>query len=278
MLVGLVALGVLRLPEVDSSDNRVAETYADDLLSLLPADTMLLMRSDENYTSVTYAQTVRGVRPDIVAIDVELLKLDAYVDLVGARNPDIQIPFAHYDGGVRTHLADLILNVIDARPVYVVGPMEEDLTARLDLLDEGLADRAMRNGEAADPLATLRADPGIFDRLHAPERAYPETTWEAAIAANYADVAFRTGVALQQLSPQSNAAEVEALYRAAIRISPTLASAYKNLGLLLQTNGGAADQIVSVWERYLELRPDDPEAGEIRATIERLRGAASPAP
>lgn len=278
IVVGLGGLAALRFPEIDESGNRVAEHYADDLLGTLPPDTLLLMRSDENYTSVTYAQEVRGVRPDVVAIDVELLKIASYVDLVEARHPEVDIPFPRYDGGIRRSLADIISLAIKARPVFVVGELEEDLSTRFDIVDHGLADRFLRDGDEPDRLAALRADPGLIGRLHPPDRAYPETTWEAAIAAWYADVAFQTGVALQELGPQPNSAVVERLYREAVRISPTIAGAYKNLGVLLQTNGGPPAEIIAAWERYLELRPDDPQAGAVRAAIDRLRAEASPAP
>lgn len=272
-LLGLAVLAVVRFPEVDQSQNRVAETYAGDVLASLPEDAVLLTRSDENYTSLLYAQDVNGARPDVIAIDTELLKLASYVDLIREEHPDIDVPFPRYDGGVRTHLGDLVQNVLGLRPVYLVGDMEEDLTERFDLLDEGLVERVLPNGDAPDPLAVLRADRTVLDRLHPPDRTWPPTTWEAAIAAHYADVAFKTGVALQQLGPQPDAADVEALYREAIRISPTLASAYKNLGLVLQANGGAPSEIIAAWSRYLELQPDDPEAAAIRATIQRLRGS-----
>jgi len=278
MIVALAALAVVRLPELDESGNRVAERYADDLLGPLPRNTLLLMRSDENYTSVTYAQEVRGFRRDVIAVDVELLKIPSYVDLVEARHPEVDVPFYQYDGGIHTFLADLIAGEIDLRPIFVTGEFEEDFGKRFDLLDQGLADQVLPDGQAPDRLAALRVDPGLGDRLHPPDRTYPETAWEAAIAAHYADVAFQTGVALQTPEPQTNAAEVERFYRDAIRISPTIAGAYKNLGVLLQANGGSPEEIISVWERYLELRPDDPQAGAIRSALERLRSGASPAP
>jgi hypothetical protein len=278
LLVGLGTIAAARLPDVDQSGNRVAEAYADDLLGGLPPDTLLLMRSDENYTSVTYAQQVRGIRPDVVAVDVELLKLADHVQLIEKRHPDIDIPFPRYDGGIRRSLADLITQELAVRPVFVVGKLEEDLGSRFDIVDHGLADQYLRNGEQPDKLAVLRADPGLFDRLHPQEGIWPESTWEAAIAANYADVAFQTGVALQELGPQPNADEVERLYRTAIRVSPTIAGAYKNLGVLLQTNGAPSEQIIPLWEAYLALNPEDPEAGVIQATIDRLRAEASPAP
>jgi tetratricopeptide (TPR) repeat protein len=61
------------------------------------------------------------------------------------------------------------------------------------------------------------------------------------------------------------------MYRTAIRVAPDLASAYKNLGLILRDNGGDPDEIVAVWTRFLELKPDDPEAGSIRAEVNRLQ-------
>src|SRR5262249_32742133 len=61
------------------SGDRVALHYAEDLLRPLAPNSLLLMRSDENFTSVDYAQLVAGYRKDVIAIDTELLKLSTYV-------------------------------------------------------------------------------------------------------------------------------------------------------------------------------------------------------
>jgi hypothetical protein len=269
--VAPLGLAAARIPDVNQDSNRLVSRYAMDLLDPLPPGALLLMRGDENYTTVLYAQEVVGMRPDVIALDTELLKLNGYVDQARLEHPDLVIPFSSYDGGRATTISDLIDRAIDSRPVFVVGQMQEDLARRFDLSVVGLASRVYPNGQVSYDLAGLRADPGQLDRLHVPDRAWPETTWEEAITAHYADLAFHTGVALQALGPQPDAAEVERFYRTAIRLNPWLPAAYKNLGILLQTNAGSPSEIVRVWEEYLQLNPGDPEAAAIRSQIERLK-------
>jgi hypothetical protein len=206
------------------------------------------------------------------------LKIESYVRLVERRHPGFDIPFKSYDGGQRISLATLITPLLGSTPVYTVGDLEEDLSTSFDLVNEGLVQKVEADGDAPDPLADLRADPHRIDELHPPARLYPPTTWEAAIAAHYADVPFKAGVALQQLGPQPDWKDVEALYRRAIAISPTLSSAYKNLGVLINTNAGPAADTIAAWTTYLELNPEDTEAPAIRAAIERLGGTPPPTP
>src|SRR5262249_60603501 len=71
------------------SGDRVALHYAEDLLLPLAPNSLLLMRSDEHFTSVDYAQLVAGYRKDVIAIDTELLKLSTYVDQVRREHPGI---------------------------------------------------------------------------------------------------------------------------------------------------------------------------------------------
>jgi tetratricopeptide (TPR) repeat protein len=65
------------------------------------------------------------------------------------------------------------------------------------------------------------------------------------------------------------------MYRTATREAPTLASAYKNLGLILRDNGGDPDEIVAAWRKFLELEPDDPQADAIRAELNRLESTGA---
>ena len=71
----------------DQSGNHIAENYAHDLLGGLPPNALLVMRGDENYTSVSYAQNVEHLRPDVVALDAELLKLPSYVEQMKREHP-----------------------------------------------------------------------------------------------------------------------------------------------------------------------------------------------
>ena len=68
-----------------------------------------------------------------------------------------------------------------------------------------------------------------------------------------------------------NAPLAEKMFRKAIPLSPNLASAYNDLGLLLRDNGGDPKETIALWERFLQLRPNDKDAGAIRAAIAQLK-------
>ena len=100
LLVVPVASAATHYSTEDQSGNRVDSNYAKDILDQLPPNALLLMRGDENYTSVAYAQFVEHQRPDVVALDTELLKLPAYVQQIHREHPDVHIVCAAVDRGL----------------------------------------------------------------------------------------------------------------------------------------------------------------------------------
>jgi tetratricopeptide (TPR) repeat protein len=265
-----VASAVVHHSRADQSDNRVALHYAEDLLGPLDRNALLIMRSDENYTSVAYAQFVAGFRRDIVALDAERLKQSSYVDQMRRQHPAIVIPFEFYDGGRTTELAQLVQANVAQRPVYYVGIMtEKKFASGFDDVKAGFAHQLRPKGTAADPYALLRRRAGLFASFHYPQRSYPSTSWEAAIATTYGAVAFDLGYALQ--SGGGNVHLAEKMLRTAISLVPDLPTPYKDLGLLLRDNGGKPSEIIALWEQFLRLAPNDGDAGAIRVEIARLK-------
>ena len=199
----------------------VAYDYGRDLLRPLAPNALLLMRSDENFTSVSYAQEVTKFRPDVVALDVELLKLPTYVAQMRREHPSIVIPFDSYDGGVATHLGDVVRANLAKRPVYAVGTMEEkNFAAGFQQLKDGFASRIVAKGTASDQYELLRRNAAQFAAYHFPKRSFPSRSWENVLAEYYAGVAFDLGYALQ--TARTNAPLAERMYRTAIRLTPTL--------------------------------------------------------
>lgn len=269
LLAAPVASAVVHHARADQSGNRVALHYAEDVLGPLERNALLIMRSDENYTSISYAQFVAGFRRDVVALDAERLKQSSYVDQVRRQHPAVVIPFESYDGGRTTELAQLIEANIAQRPVYYVGIMEEKhFTSGFDDVRAGFARRLVRKGTAPDAYALLRNRADRFASLHYPQRSYPKTSWEAVIARSYGGVAFDVGYALQ--TGGGNVPLAEKMLRTAIRLVPDLSSAYKDLGLLLHENGGDPQEVIALWRRVLRLAPNDADAGAIRTQIARL--------
>ena len=267
-----VAAAAVHYGTADQSDNYVGMHYAQDVLGPLAPNALLLMRGDENFTTVGYAQNVAHFRPDVAALDTELLKLPNYVAKKKRQYPGLVIPFESYDGGRTMSLNELVRANLGRRPVYYIGvPEEKQFGAPFDKVRVGLTRQLLTKGTAPKSEADLvRAAEG-FEQLHVPRRSYPSKSWEAAIGVDYGSVAFDLAYALQTAASRSNVELQEQLYRDAIRLVPNLASAYKNLGLVLQQNGGDAKEIVAVWSRFLELEPDAPQAAAIEAAVEQLQ-------
>ena len=269
------ASAVHHYPLDDQSGNHVAEGYAHDLLGPLPPDTLLLMRGDENLESVSYVQNVEHFRPDVIALDTELLKLRSYVTQARREHRSLLIPFASYDGGVDTSLNTLVADNIGKRPVFYIGTQVEPKFGRpFDQVIEGLSIRLEPKGSAPDEYAVLAKHPALYASFHFPPKAYPKSSWEGhAIAANYAYEAFDVAYAIEAGGTAAEVPLGEKLYATAIRLDPGLAQAYKDYGLMLSDHGGDPNQIIPLWQTYLRLNPHDPQAPAIRRVLNRLIAA-----
>lgn len=256
----------LHLESADQSDNRVAANYARDILEPLEFGALLLVRGDHNYFTLLYAQEVDGVRPDVVTAAVELLKLPGYAEQIDRENGDISIPFASYLPGSNS-LTEVVSANIDRLPVYHIGEMPEDLSTAFDELRAGLVKEFAPPGTEPDEYRLLTEDPTLVETLDLPADDYPETSWEHLISGHYANAVFDLGFALHADGRTEGVAD---LYREAIRLGE-IPSAYKNLGVLLRATGGSPEEIVRVFERFLELEPNDRDAPAIRTVIAELK-------
>ena len=270
VVVALVGtLAATRWDSMDQTSNRVAELYGRDILTDLEPGAILLTREDHNYTSLVYTQRVGGIRPDVIVLDTELLKLDSYVAEAVVRHPEIEIPFDLYvvDSG---SLTDLVEANLSERPVYVVGAPLEELQDRFVEIRAGLVRRVAPLG-TADEYEMLLADPDLVIGLHFPTSDYPEKSWERLITVHYANAAHSLGFAFHEPEPTANDGLVVEMYRRSIDLAGP-SEAYKNLGLFLWERDGDPEEIIDLWETYLDFDPDDPNTDDIRRAIDQLRG------
>jgi hypothetical protein len=272
LLIVPVASAADHYSSVDQSSNYVAQNYARDMLGLLPPNALLIMRGDENYTSVTYEQFVEHYRPDVVAVDTELLKLSSYVAQIRREHPDVLIPFTAYDGGINTSMNNLVSANLPHHPVFTVGDQAEKKFGKpFDQMDFGLVIQRLAKGTAPNKYAAIQADPTRLENLHYPTGHYDPESWEAgAIAPDYANAAFALAFAFDSNNRQDPQL-IERFYRLAIKLNPTESSAYKNLGLILYDTGGDPKEIISLWTTYLRLDPTDKQAPSIQKVVEQLK-------
>ena len=231
LLVVPVASAVTHFDTADQRGNRFALHYAQDVLGPLAPNALLVMRSDENFTSMYCAQNVAHFRRDVVALDAELLKLAVLrrpgpPSAPGDRDP-VQL--------VRRRRGEPPRSTISCRRTSGGVPSipwdrseEKDFEGLgFDQLKEGFALRLADERLGAGRVRRCFAGMPLGSRgFHYPERSYPGRLVEAALGgATTREWPSTSGYALQ--SGSVNAPLAERMFRTAIRLDPNLAPAYR---------------------------------------------------
>ena len=264
------AMAALHYGEVDQHQNFVPAHYGEDILSTVPKNALLLTNGDDVTFLIDYLLLVERQRPDVVAFDMEKITFDWYVAQQRLLHPDVTIPFSAYDRGRTNSMKDLIDANLPARPVMVTTepPSEPGILAQYTLFDAGFVTRLYPAGTPIDDQSPARRQFEISKSMRYPDRSYPVTTWEHRMQLAYAGLATKTGILQEK---DGRPAEAEQLYRKAIELAPDLATAYKNLGVVLWTRNPNDNEVPALWERYLQLSPRDAEAAAMRGEITRIR-------
>ncbi|MEP6686149.1 MAG: DUF2723 domain-containing protein [Verrucomicrobiota bacterium] len=98
-----VAMTVLRnYRSIDQSHNHIARSFAEDVFATVKPGTILLASGDTAVLPLTYLRTVEGFGKKVTLILLPLLPADWYLRQIKERNPDLVVPFEHYDGQVNS--------------------------------------------------------------------------------------------------------------------------------------------------------------------------------
>ena len=254
-ILGPLGLAFNRLPALDLKNVSVAEDFGRDLLATLEPNAILVMNGDEFGMSVRYQQTVLGFRKDVTALDFPLLATPWYVEQQHRLHPEVTIPANMPE---LSFLAEFITANMQRHAVYAAGlePHYEALKKSFDEVYSGLTLRFLKKGDGPDMYALLRSESDSFASLHFPDKAYPDTSWEADIAVFYANLALEIGWSRDKNGAQPDADFVEKMYRIAIFNCPTNYDACWNLAVMLWHNGRSPAEVQALVEKYLQLAPE----------------------
>lgn len=211
---------LLNYRDVDMRNDTHAERYTRALLSwLAPRAVIFSYQWDYFCSPLYYLQLVEGVRPDVVMIEVLLLKRSWYLKHLERAYPDIMAAVAEdlaryrrelykfehdlpYDAAViqRSYITlinSMIRSALKDRPVYLSCEIEQEIGAGWQRVPEGLAFRLYPCGTGYVPFAT------DLNTLPAPHDFKQDNRYHQALKSFYALMLASRG--LYELSGGSSA-------------------------------------------------------------------------
>jgi hypothetical protein len=180
--VGLVPC-IMHYEELDESANHLVDDYTANMFaSLVPGALVFSFQWDYWVSASYYVQQVRGERRDVLVIDKELLRRSWYLKELEQRAPALMgkvalevelfrreltkfehgLPYeaAMIEGRYAGMIRAMVTRGMEDRPVYVTGEIEEQYTAGLMRVPEGLAFRVVGDaGFHPTPLVEFRIRP-----------------------------------------------------------------------------------------------------------------------
>lgn len=255
-----------------------ATDYGRALLDELPPHALLLTRGDLITNAVTYVKEVEGRRPDLVALDQELLTYPWYV---ARRRSLLSFPGERlHPAGPGSFSLAALLAANPGRPAFLAGelkPGDDSLAGGYRQVPHGLSRRllpvqeAKGEGQSDQVLEALARTPLATRAVAGLTAADP---WAVAIAQEYWEARHRGVLSLLERAlangDRSALAEVVARYRALIAAHPEAPAAYfKNLGLA-HGHLGQQEEMRRAFETYLERAgPRAPDRQAIRQALGR---------
>ncbi len=187
--------------EVDKSDDRLIESYTENVLKSIGQNGIVLSYQWDYFCSpFLYLQHAEGVRRDIAMIEVQLLRRSWYLTQLDVNHPGIMHRSREarelfsrelekfennrpYDPAVIQSrymglIASFIRENIDDRPVYLTCEQEPEIGAGLERIPVGMVFRLLPPGKAYVPFDYSRlslphpADFRTNDRYHAALRSF----------------------------------------------------------------------------------------------------------
>ena len=234
----LVHAGLQGIDEKTRAQDHAAGELVDATLAELPTGALLMTRSDDLSAGVLFARVVEGARPDLLHIvrqhvwDTPTLRKGAAAlvdDALVAGTRDARI--ARQEDTQRA----LVRRAHQAGRTVAWEPAEDDEAAGVPVLVAGLSAEAVRVGE----LPRLHTD--RHPKLGALLRTSEPLSWETRrYASGLWDRAARA-----LLGVPGGAKRAESALREALRLDPSSAKAWNNLGVFFMSTGRATEAVTA---------------------------------
>lgn len=261
--VGLVVAVALagNLPYSNRRGDVVARDYVRNALSTIESGGMLLTEDWQLYSPMLYTLEVQGERPDVVAIDVNLLRRSWYVESIRKRYPDL-VGGASPD--VTVYLQDLL--AWEANPeVYAKdAKLSERIDGRYRAMILSLIAERARRGPVYVTQELIVGNSGLAQAIGSSWQAVPQ----GLVFRLFGDKAFHEPppfeLDLRSLTDGSRRTESDDVVE--LKVRPAYAGMLINRGLYLAVHG-RRDEALEAANAALAIDPASADAKRLASQL-----------
>ena len=270
-------------PKVDKADNHLLYNFTGNMLKSYPPGAIMIVSGDTLSMGIDYHQMVEKHRRDVIVVDQEKMTYPWYCEQKRKQEPTLEVPFQIYNG--TTHpIAEFVEANYDHHKIYVTGPRDPSLDKEYVMIGQGLLRVLIKlpssvNLNAVPPqlirIEEKKAENDIiwknFELKDAVVGRYVPKSFEGEIVTIYAKARFNQGWAYEYNKKFEWAVKE---YEEAIKIDPSFASPYKNLGILYLNALNRPEKTVEYWDKYLsmdKIYETDKEAAALQQELEKIR-------
>ncbi len=188
--VTIALRGLSTSSEVRAHHRPTIERYLENVLALLPPESILLVSSDDQVGGFSYMRCARGARADVTVISPHLLLAEWYAKRTTAR-----LGFEVEHGVTRPGTTEPVLDssrlleqlVGTGRPVFVARWFADNLASTFASYPIGPVIRVVPGWDHVPPPAVLHEwNTTLFASMTLDERPPPRLTWAGARYIDYA--------------------------------------------------------------------------------------------
>lgn len=207
--------------DVDQSENHVARWFAEDVLSTLEPNAVLLAGGDETVMPVSYLQGVEHYRTDVRLVMLGLLSAHWYVPQLRDNYPDLVVPFARFDPQSPSGNTKALVDANPGRTFGVIWSVPDNsLKTSYWYYSRGLVLRLLPMTTDVTLDQMTAENQRLLERYRLPSiNKIKSKTFERAILFQYAMAPYRVGEEYEHGQVYGGA---RAWYERALSIDPAL--------------------------------------------------------